>query len=70
MAEKSIKVNPEIHKQVDEHTQKIGGKIGKFYDIAAKEKLERENKVEWPLRIETKDLSKIAGFIKVTKEML
>jgi len=42
MAEKSIKVDKDIHQLVVEHTQKKGSKIGKFYDIAAQEKLDRE----------------------------
>ena len=42
MAEKSIKVCADTHEKVVAHTQKVGGKIGKFYDLAASEKLERE----------------------------
>ena len=44
MAEKSIKVDKDIHQLVVEHTQKKGSKIGKFYDIAAQEKLDRDVK--------------------------
>jgi hypothetical protein len=56
MSEKSIKVNPLVHQLVDEHTQKVGGKIGKFFELAAKEKLERETKPvsNWPVKKETK----------------
>jgi len=64
MSDKTIKVSPEIHKLVDEHTQKVGGKIGKFFEIAAMEKLSNgwlDNvKLEsvansiWPLKTETK----------------
>lgn len=46
MAEKSIKVDVDIHATVVSHTEKTGQKIGKFYDIAAKEKLERERRTE------------------------
>lgn len=42
MAEKSIKVDDKIHSEVVKHTQAQGAKIGKFYDRAAEEKLERE----------------------------
>lgn len=51
MALKTIKVSPEIHKLVDEHTQKVGGKIGKFFEIAAREKLKNTG---WPPHIEIK----------------
>ena len=44
MANKTVKLDADIHKLVDEHTQKVGGKIGKFYDIAAKEKLDKLTK--------------------------
>lgn len=46
MAEKSIKVDNDLHSQVVAHTIKTGQKIGKFYDIAVKEKLERERQTE------------------------
>ena len=46
MAEKSIKVDNELHSQVVAHTINTGQKIGKFYDIAVKEKLERERQIE------------------------
>jgi hypothetical protein len=46
MAEKSIKVDNELHSQVVAHTINTGQKIGKFYDIAVKEKLERERQTE------------------------
>ena len=50
MGQKSIKVDEDIHKEVDDHTQATGGKIGKFYDIAAKEKLAREQAVKKPFK--------------------
>jgi hypothetical protein len=46
MAEKSIKVDNDLHSQVVAHTISTGQKIGKFYDIAVKEKLERERQTE------------------------
>jgi hypothetical protein len=46
MAEKSIKVDNDLHSQVVAHTINTGQKIGKFYDIAVKEKLERERQIE------------------------
>jgi hypothetical protein len=46
MAEKSIKVDNDLHSQVVAHTINTGQKIGKFYDIAVKEKLERERQTE------------------------
>lgn len=46
MAEKSIKVDNELHSEVVTHTINTGQKIGKFYDIAVKEKLERERQTE------------------------
>ena len=46
MSDKTIKVDKDIHNEVVLHTIKNGSKIGKFYDIAAKEKLERDTKKE------------------------
>jgi hypothetical protein len=46
MAEKSIKVDNDLHSQVVAYTINTGQKIGKFYDIAVKEKLERERQTE------------------------
>jgi L-amino acid N-acyltransferase YncA len=46
MAEKSIKVDNDLHSQVVAHTINTGQKIGKFYDLAVKEKLERERQTE------------------------
>lgn len=46
MAEKSIKVDNELHSKVVLHTMTTGQKIGKFYDLAVKEKLERERQTE------------------------
>ena len=58
MAEKSIKVDNELHSQVVAHTINTGQKIGKFYDIAVKEKLERERQTE---KVQYVDAGKIMG---------
>ena len=42
MAAISVKIDSDIYKQVIEHTQKNGSKIGKFFELAATEKLQRE----------------------------
>ncbi len=42
MANKTIKIDEDVHDSVQQHTEKKGGKIGKFFEIAAKEKMERE----------------------------
>lgn len=39
-----VKVNPDILKRVKEFLEPTGAQIGKFYDNAAIEKLEREQK--------------------------
>jgi hypothetical protein len=44
-----VKVNPDILKKVKEFLEPTGAQIGKFYDNAALEKLERENKLS-PLK--------------------
>jgi len=59
MAATSVKVDNEIYNKVIDHTQNTGGKIGKFFEIAAKEKLEREgtptlDRQDWPIKKETK----------------
>lgn len=53
MALISVKVDSEVYEKVIEHTQKQGSKIGKFFEIAAKEKLQKEQ-VDWPIKKETK----------------
>jgi len=58
MAEKSIKVDNELHSQVVAHTINTGHKIGKFYDIAVKEKLERERQTE---KVQYEDAGKRMG---------
>ena len=58
MAEKSIKVDNELHSQVVAHTINTGQKIGKFYDIAVKEKLERERQTE---KVQYEDAGKRMG---------
>jgi len=58
MAEKSIKVDNDLHSQVVAHTINTGQKIGKFYDIAVKEKLERERQTE---KVEYVDAGKRMG---------
>lgn len=40
----SAKLDKEVYLKVIKHTEKIGSKIGKFYDIAAQEKLDRDVK--------------------------
>jgi len=42
MAMKTVKVDEEVHNEVVAHTQNNDGKIGKFFERAAKEKIERE----------------------------
>ena len=42
MAKTSVKVDNDVYSKVIDHTEKIGGKIGKFFEIAAQEKLDRE----------------------------
>lgn len=37
-----VKVDPNILERVKKHNEKTGAQIGKFYDNAALEKLERE----------------------------
>ena len=59
MAGISVKIDPEIYQKVIEHTQNNGSKIGKFFDIAAAEKLSREgtptlDRQQWPIKKETK----------------
>jgi hypothetical protein len=59
MAAISVKIDSDIYKQVIEHTQNNGSKIGKFFEIAAKEKLAREgvptlDRQDWPIKKETK----------------
>lgn len=46
MENKTVKVDPDTHEEVVAYTQHSGGKIGAFYDLAAKEKLERLPKKE------------------------
>jgi L-amino acid N-acyltransferase YncA len=58
MAEKSIKVDNDLHSQVVAHTINTGQKIGKFYDIAVKEKLERERQ---PEKVQYEDAGKRMG---------
>jgi hypothetical protein len=58
MAEKSIKVDNDLHSQVVAHTTNTGQKIGKFYDIAVKEKLERERQTE---KVQYEDAGKRIG---------
>jgi L-amino acid N-acyltransferase YncA len=58
MAEKSIKVDNDLHSQVVAHTISTGQKIGKFYDIAVKEKLERERQTE---KVQYEDAGKRIG---------
>jgi hypothetical protein len=58
MAEKSIKVDNDLHSQVVAHTINTGQKIGKFYDIAVKEKLERERQTE---KVQYQDAGKRMG---------
>ena len=58
MAEKSIKVDNELHSKVVAHTMNTGQKIGKFYDLAVKEKLERESQTE---KVQLTDAGKRMG---------
>lgn len=46
MAGTSVKVKDEIYSKVVEHTQTAGSKIGKFFEIAAEEKLIRDAEKE------------------------
>lgn len=46
MAGTSVKVNDDIYEKVVEHTQEVGSKIGKFFEIAAQEKLQRDQEKE------------------------
>lgn len=46
MAGKSVKIEEGVYNSVIEHTQKNGSKIGKFFEIAAKEKMERDAEKE------------------------
>lgn len=40
----NIRVSDDIHKQLIEHLKNTEKKIGKWTDLAIKEKIERENK--------------------------
>lgn len=44
MARNTVKVDQDVYNNVVDHTQKTGSKIGKFFEIAATEKLERDIK--------------------------
>lgn len=46
MANPSVKIDRDLYNSVIEHTQKNGSKIGKFFEIAAKEKMERDAEKE------------------------
>lgn len=68
MAATSVKIDNDIYQQVIDHTQNNGGKIGKFFEIAAKEKLAREGtptldrQDSWPIKKETKCYLNSVGF--------
>ncbi len=40
---KSVNIDPDVHSAAVIHTQKNGTKLGKFFSIAAKEKMDRDN---------------------------
>lgn len=42
----NVRVDKDIKELVETHTKEVGGKIGKFYDLAAKERLERLKSLE------------------------
>lgn len=42
----NIRVSTESKNLVKEHVKQYGGKLGKFYEIAAQEKIERDTKKE------------------------
>lgn len=40
----NVRVSMDIKDRVKEHVSKYGGKVGKFFEIAADEKMERDTK--------------------------
>lgn len=48
-----VRVNPVILDKVRQRKEKTGQEIGRFYDIAAEEKLEKDEKNEKLLKLRT-----------------